>query len=417
MFNTEMKRLLAFLGSLALALPAIASSNLVNFASCETGLLTDEAMASTNASLQTSPPSGFGGTGYVKLSASSSTARYQLGGYNNTTTNQQAAGNASFATGYFGATLEFTTFPTQQQQLFEAFTTGSSAKITAFVESNGGIKLTNTVGTTITTLASGTLAVSTVYQLGFVVGTSASAGTLQVWLSTWSGSAWSAPTEIYSSTSVDTNATNGGYCQWGDSVTSGTWVLDIKSLYIDTSQLDWNLTCIAIPPNGNGQDQNWSNTGGASAWQSCAQSGTSDYIHEGTTAERSNFTTESIATYGISTLTGVLGLKITSTGEYQTAASGYNLDLYSGGAYSDGTSTGTITTNYASYGQVYTTDPNTSSAWTQSGVNSADVGVVTGTIGTSGTVRVNNVWKVLAIQNYNPSSGSNHTLLTLGAGI
>jgi hypothetical protein len=316
---------------------------------------------------------------------------------------------ASVATSYVSFYLNLETLPSSlSEQIFDVENTASAYKCSVRLTSAGNLAFYDT---TPTLQATGTtvLSTGTWYLIDVKCGTSASTAAWEVRINGVS--------EI-SGSSANTTATNAGEINLGKRTDrNGKGI----TVYYD----DWSWSDSAYPgaqqttvlvPNGAGNALQWVAGVGTADYTSVAElpnDGNTTYLKSDLTSGHAfSVAMTNTSTAGITGTVNSVKVDVIVARDGGTNGA-VNVRLRSNTTNSDTSTSGTTTSSYNERGKISDTDPATSSAWTLSGVDGTEAGVLE-----ASTTQVSRVTAMYEMVNYVPAvggtTGSTGTLTGVG---
>jgi hypothetical protein len=167
----------------------------------------------------------------------------------------------------------------------------------------------------------------------------------------------------------------------GNSNANPTALWDIDDVYICDGQGSTNNDFLGdcrvdtLLPNADGSNSQFTPSTGSDHYalvDESAPNDDTDYLSDGTSGHRDTW---NVANLSALVSPSIKGVQLNLTAKKDDAGTRLLKPVVKSGATtSTGASQG-VGTDYRQYQQVYETDPNTSAAWTESGVNSAEFGV------------------------------------------
>ena len=301
--------------------------------------------------------------------------------------------NHDLATAYYTFEIRFTTLPASASEEFVVcLATNQGLKLALRITSAGKIQAYQTNGTTqLGSDGATTLTTGTWYRIAITCGTGASAaysislnGTVEL------------------SGTGNLNTLNNGFLGLGKYNDRNNQSVDYyyrRAVIDDAAYVTGSFAILR--PNVNGSTQQWTNGTNGSDWQELdgLVPVTSEYVRS-TAANQ-------VALFGV-TDTGTAGITGTVQAVKQViyeredtgGASEIALRVRSGSTNSDSTTVDAGSTSTATLARVLLVDPNTSSAWTLSAVDSVEIGAVEGS---GSAVRLRMSWAALMVL-YTPAT-------------
>ena len=180
---------------------------------------------------------------------------------------------------------------------------------------------------------------------------------------------------VLSDSSVDTRNGGSGTCNtatliWG---TTGSCSYDDGYAASGSSSFQGEIRVVTQVPTGDGADQDWDPSSGSDGYamvDEIPEDGDTTYISSGTGGDKDTFTFPALGLSGT-----VLAVQTVAVARKDDSGSRSIKSVVRSGGTDYAGSSHALSTSYAAYPDIWTTDPDTSSAWDVAGVDAAEYGV------------------------------------------
>lgn len=271
---------------------------------------------------------------------------------------------------YLEFVFQVTTLPSADNEpICNVLTTAAAQKIEIRINSSGNLLAYNSGGTLLAT-GSTALSTGTAYRIGVLCGTGASGS----WEVRINGS-------VEISGTGDLTTTNGGAVQLGKVANRNDETVDFYygTVWIDDAEFKGAMSSAIAVPTANGSTMQWTSGTGGSDYQEAdeippAGADTSYVMSPAAGGEVALFDVQDSATIGASGTIHVL-VGLVRVRENIASTSSVLIRIRSGSTNSDSAARNASTT-YSTQERQLVVDPDTSAAWTTSGIDGVEVGAV-----------------------------------------